>query len=144
MPLCDPGNPSACNDGDTCTRDSCDPATGCVHTPITSGIDAVTCSLGEQLEAVAIIPVDDLGGPQSKNRITRRLERALRLMEKVRNATGRLAVAGPKKTRTLLQAVIRDLERGIRKGSIDPTVGNALLEDVRGTLESLQPLIKRR
>jgi hypothetical protein len=36
------------------------------------------------------------------------------------------------------------LERGIRKGNIDPTVGNALLEAVRATLESLQPFIKRR
>jgi hypothetical protein len=115
-----------------------------VHTLITTGIDSVTCRLGETLEDVATIPADQLGGTQSKNKITRRLDRALRIMEKVRNATGRLAVAGPKKARAQLQTLTREVERGIRKGSIDPTVGNALLAEVRATLESLQPLIKRR
>jgi hypothetical protein len=117
---------------------------GCVHTPITGGIDAVTCSLGEQIELVGPIPADQLGGTQSKKRITRRLDRSLRIMEKVRNATGRIAVTGPKKTRTELKQLTRELERGIRKGSIDPTIGNALLAEVQATLASLQPLIKRR
>ena len=115
-----------------------------MHTPITTGIDAVTCSLGEQLEAVAKIPADQLGGVQSKSRITRRLDRALRIMEKVRTATGRLAIAGPKKARSELKTLIREVERGIKKGDIDPTIGNALIAEVQSTLESLQPLIKRR
>lgn len=33
--LCTPGLPLACDDGNECTEDSCDPATGCVHTPLT-------------------------------------------------------------------------------------------------------------
>jgi hypothetical protein len=117
---------------------------GCVHTPITTGVDSVTCQLGELLEDVAPIPAEQLGGAQSKAKITRRLDKALRIMEKVRTATGRLATAGPKKARAELRTLIREVERGIRKGNIDPTVGNALLEGVRATLESLQPFIKRR
>ncbi|PYQ14041.1 MAG: hypothetical protein DMH00_02805 [Acidobacteria bacterium] len=34
---------AACDDGDVCTADSCDPATGCVHQPITS---QSTCGVG--------------------------------------------------------------------------------------------------
>jgi hypothetical protein len=115
-----------------------------VHTLITTGIDSVTCHLGELLEEVATIPADLLGGAQSKRRITRRLDRALRIMENVRTATGRLAVAGPKKARAELRTLVREVERGIRKGNIDPTVGNALLAEVREILANLQPLIKRR
>ena len=143
VPPCDPQNPAACSDGNTCTSDSCDPVAGCVHTPVT-GFDAVTCRLGESLETVGAIPEGELGGPQTKNRITRRLDRALRLMEKARTAKGRLAIAGPKKARHLIQGIIRDLERGIARGTINATTGNALLAEVRSVLENIQPLIRRR
>jgi Dictyostelium (slime mold) repeat len=33
--LCTPGRPLNCDDGNECTTDSCDPATGCVHVPLT-------------------------------------------------------------------------------------------------------------
>ncbi len=33
--VCTSGNPVSCDDGNACTIDSCDPDTGCVHTPIT-------------------------------------------------------------------------------------------------------------
>lgn len=32
---CKGSNPPSCDDGKQCTQDSCDPATGCVHTLIT-------------------------------------------------------------------------------------------------------------
>jgi hypothetical protein len=115
-----------------------------VHTPITTGVDSVTCNLGEVLEDLASIPADQLGGASSKKKIQRRLDRSLRIMEKVRNATGRILVAGPKKARAQLTTLIRELERGIRKGSIDPTIGNAIIEEVRSALASLQPFIKQR
>ena len=31
---CQPGDPLICEDGDLCTTDSCDPATGCIFTPV--------------------------------------------------------------------------------------------------------------
>jgi hypothetical protein len=31
---CKPGKPAYCEDGNVCTADSCDPATGCVHQPV--------------------------------------------------------------------------------------------------------------
>jgi len=34
---CQPGELRTCNDGNDCTADSCDPATGCIHTDLTTG-----------------------------------------------------------------------------------------------------------
>ncbi len=36
---CQPGTPLACADTNPCTADSCNPATGCVHTPTNSAIE---------------------------------------------------------------------------------------------------------
>jgi len=93
---------------------------------------------------VGVVPEGELGGPQTKNRISRRLDHALRLIEKARTATGRLAIAGPKKARHLIKSIIRDLERGIAKGKINVITGNALLAQVRSALENVEPLVKRR
>lgn len=32
--ICEPGTIMSCDDGNTCTNDSCDSSTGCVHTPV--------------------------------------------------------------------------------------------------------------
>lgn len=108
------------------------------------GVDAVTCALGELIETVAPIPDTQLGGAQAKNRLTRRLSRSLRIMENVRTANGRIATAGPKKTRGLINAMIRDLEHGIAKGKVDPSTGNSLIAMLNAVLGDLQPLIQRR
>jgi len=48
---CNPGTPPNCDDGNICTTDSCDPATGCVHTsdqtvPVTTcGINPTTLNV---------------------------------------------------------------------------------------------------
>jgi hypothetical protein len=108
------------------------------------GVDAVTCQLGELLETVGPIPDAQLGGAQAKNRLTKRLARTLRIMENVRTANGRIATAGPKKTRGLINTMIRDLEHGISKGKVDPSIGNSLIAMLNSVLDSLEPLIKRR
>jgi hypothetical protein len=41
---CRPGGARDCDDGDTCTRDSCEARAGCVHAPV-QGHDAVACCL---------------------------------------------------------------------------------------------------
>jgi hypothetical protein len=108
------------------------------------GIDAVSCRLGELLETIGAIPDTQLGGPQAKNRLTKRLSRALRIMENVRTANGRIATAGPKKARGLINTIIKDIQHGISKGKIDPSTGNSLLAMLNSVLDNLQPLIKRR
>jgi hypothetical protein len=46
--LCDGGVPANCNDGNLCTDDSCDPATGCDHVPNTAPCqDGNACTLGD-------------------------------------------------------------------------------------------------
>ncbi|MSQ83180.1 MAG: hypothetical protein EXR77_09765 [Myxococcales bacterium] len=46
---CLPGDNKPCSDGNPCTDNGCDPAKGCVYTPIISGPceDGDTCTLGE-------------------------------------------------------------------------------------------------
>jgi hypothetical protein len=41
---CQSGTPTDCDDGNTCTTDSCDRATGCVHTDTTAACDG-ECSV---------------------------------------------------------------------------------------------------
>ena len=41
---CTPGTPLICNDGNACTTDSCDPATGCATTPVACGDDGNLCN----------------------------------------------------------------------------------------------------
>ena len=108
------------------------------------GVEAVTCALGELVQTVAPIPDAQLGGAQAKRRLTKRLSRSLRIMDNVNTATGRLVIAGPKKTRGLINVMIRDLEHGIAKGKVDPTTGNSLIAMLNAVLGDLQPLIKRR
>ena len=53
---CVGGDPLACDDGNPCTDDSCDPAVGCVFTPVAddSGCDdADFCTIGESCQAGA-------------------------------------------------------------------------------------------
>jgi Dictyostelium (slime mold) repeat len=142
-PACDPASPTACQDGNSCTRDSCDPTLGCVHTPVV-GVDAVSCRLGELLETTGPIPDTELGGAQAKNRLTKRLSHALRIMDKVSTAKGRLVIAGPKKARSLIKTVVRDLQHGVSRGKVDPSTGNSLIAMLGSALDNLQPLIKRR
>ena len=104
----------------------------------------MTCRLGELFQAIGPVPEGQLGGTRAKNRLTKRVSRTLRIMENVRTANGRFATVGPKKARTLIQAIIRDLERRIAKGKVDASTGNSLLALVRAALDNLQPLIKRR
>ncbi len=45
---CTPGAAASCDDGNACTTDSCDPATGCQHTPNSAPCnDGLTCTTGD-------------------------------------------------------------------------------------------------
>jgi hypothetical protein len=47
---CTPGEPRACNDGNDCTVDTCDPTKGCVHTAVGTGLpcsDGNACTQGD-------------------------------------------------------------------------------------------------
>jgi hypothetical protein len=81
---------------------------------------------------------------QAKSRFNKRLSRALRIVNNASTATGRLANQGPKKARVVIQGLIKDVERGIAKGRVDPTAGTVLLNQLQSALDNLQPLIKRR
>src|SRR5262245_2362930 len=48
--VCMPGVPGSCDDGNPCTIDSCNPTTGCVHTPVTNNTPCPDASLCNGLE----------------------------------------------------------------------------------------------
>jgi hypothetical protein len=48
--ICTAGTPIDCNDGNACNVDTCDPISGCVHTPVPNGAgcdDGFFCTVGE-------------------------------------------------------------------------------------------------
>jgi len=54
--LCDFNDPLACDDGNVCTDDTCDPATGCVNTNnVASCDDSNACTTGDACSAGACV-----------------------------------------------------------------------------------------
>ncbi len=49
--VCGAGTPISCDDGNPCTADSCDPVSGCNHTPLPDG---TACSAGNECQAAAL------------------------------------------------------------------------------------------
>jgi len=68
---CDSGAELDCSDGDFCTDDSCDPATGCRFMPVT-GIRRISCRVDALRALLATLP-PDLG--QLRRRLVRQLDR---------------------------------------------------------------------
>jgi len=65
--VCRPGTPLACDDGEVCTSDRCDPALGCVHDPLPEGqacgqgdvcLGAATCRAGVCTSAAPLVCTD--------------------------------------------------------------------------------------
>ena len=62
--VCAPGAPRTCDDGEGCTTDTCDSASGCVFTPITGPCDdGDACTVGDTCGGGVCVP----GSPRSCN-----------------------------------------------------------------------------
>ena len=60
---CTPGAPVSCDDGNECTTDACDPATGCENDPVADGTtcdDGNACNTGDACEAGLCLPSSGL------------------------------------------------------------------------------------
>jgi hypothetical protein len=113
---CDGGTPLQCNDGDFCTDDVCDPATGCRH-PAVTGLRRSSCRV-EALRALLASFRGNLG-PLSR-RLTAQLERADKALARAQ-AAGR-----PKKIRSALAKARLELRAFIRAVRDSSRLGGAL------------------
>jgi hypothetical protein len=137
LPLCTPG-PGACDDGDLCTEDRCDAATGCAHDPV-AGYAAVLCRLDTMATTIASEPVTAFG----------RLNVQRKLASKVQSARGRVASAEAaakkrgklKRARSVLASFMKSVQRGVATGRIDGPVGARLLALASGATSGIQPLV---
>jgi len=141
---CQPGQPLTCDDGDPCTADSCDPSGGCIHLPLT-GLGALTCwlgvlrgNLGVALDLLRGTPARDLGGVAVKQLlvadvvamqgIVERLTRFRPLDRALPGPAGLRLLARRLKTLCRLSARFAGaVERGVERGTIDPTLGGRLV-----------------
>ncbi len=127
---CSAGTPLHCDDGDPCTRTACDPATGCHNMPL-DRFGAVTCTLQRDLATPACTSDHLPAG------MTRRVQRAVQLVEKGRNAK-------PRQLQRLIGAAIDQLKAARRvaaKGSLSRTCSSALrtaIHDAEGNVRGLK------
>jgi hypothetical protein len=138
LPACDAAAPEACDDGDPCTVDSCDPVAGCQHDPLTD-IAAVGCRLDALAATIASEPPDAFGGA----RIQRQLG------AKVRSAQAKVAAAAAatrptgklRRASRKLRAFMKTVRRGVASGRIRAVVGTQLLTLASGAAANIQPLL---
>jgi hypothetical protein len=118
---CDGGTSLSCSDGDFCTDDLCDPATGCQHTSVT-GLRRSSCRV-DALRALLTSLPEDL------RRLSRRL---LARLERADEALARAQAAGrPKKSRPALEKARRELRAFLTTLRHSTRVGGALAQRLR-------------
>ena len=113
-----------CADDDACTLDVCDPARGCLSTPV-SGVAGLECRLA-QLGAADVCQPGDIDA-RSQRVIDRRVEKALALVEKALSATrpARRAAAFARIAR-LLTGLETRVDRAVAKGAVPSACGTTL------------------
>jgi hypothetical protein len=152
--LPDPCGDGACDDGDPCTVDRCDPATGgCRRTPVANCChtaaecdDGDACTddscvanqcrhdlVGAETPVTAIGRALDACGGQLPPGMARRLARAQTLIQQAERAQSpRRARRLLHATRPVLRGVTRSTARGVRRRRIDPACASALAAAVGG------------
>jgi hypothetical protein len=112
---CDGGAPLPCSDGDFCTDDVCDPATGCQH-PAVTGLRRSSCHV-DALRALLVSLPDELGA------LSRRL---LDQLDRVDKALARAGSGRPKQQRSALQKARQQLRTFVQMVRKSRRVGGAL------------------
>ena len=113
-----------CADDDACTVDVCDPARGCLSTPL-PGVAGLECRLG-QLGAPDVCQPGEIDA-RSQRVIDRRIEKALGLVEKALSATrpARRSAAFTRIAR-LLAGLETRVDRAVGKGTVSSACGTTL------------------
>jgi hypothetical protein len=147
---CQPGAPLSCNDGDSCTIDSCDPSLGCLHLPIPGlcgqGFDRlfvrmIVTPLEDLRAQLAGARPRDLGGPGLAARLRRRVSAALALVRpvcctdcspatRISRTCVRRAYQVAAKACGRVRTFVALVQEGVARGTVDATIADRLLADV--------------
>ena len=111
---------------------------GCEGLP---GLDGIECQLTALADLLAATSEEDLGGV--KDELEQRVSKALRLIKRAQTATGRLAIANPRRARTLLKTFIGILERRVERGKIAGPLADQLIELAGALRAQLVPFTTR-
>ncbi len=130
--LCDGGPAIACNDGDFCTDDNCDPVLGCRFAPV-AGVRRGSCRVDELRGLLATAPPD---ARRIARQLGRRLDRADRALDRAERATrpGRMRAA-TKKARRELRAFAGEV-RGARR-ALGRTLARDLTRSAKTAVDDL-------
>jgi len=106
-----------------------------------SGLKGIACQLAALVDLLEATPDTDLGG--AKDQFLKRINKALRLIERAQTANGRLATANPRKARALLKAFIGVLARRTDHDKISRELADQLRELAETVRSQLLPFTKR-
>jgi subtilisin family serine protease len=123
-----------CDDDDACTVDACDPARGCVSTPL-AGDEGVACRLG-QLASPEVCGAGDIDA-RTASVIAKRVGSALTLLDKASQASGTAR-------QKLLHKVVRQLDalgRRVSRAQAQETIPGDCASTLERLIESAQALV---
>jgi hypothetical protein len=135
---CQIGVTPNCNDNDDCTIDSCDPLLGCVNTGVPN---AGVCRLIAVINAVNATDPALLGGAGVKKRILRKLNAALRVTQKFYTGNPRLQRTNQRRALRRIDGAVHLVQTGLIKGTLDPAVGDHLLDLMSDASRDIQQAI---
>jgi hypothetical protein len=140
--LCRAGSAPVCDDGSTCTIDTCDPAAGCVATPVD---DPLTCqfieidaTLNDLLDRTRRTAPRKLGGKSARRRLVGLLRAARVSLRKAGGGSARRVRRGLKRVERRLDVYAKRIEKGMQRLRVDPAVGTALRRAALGAVTRLE------
>src|SRR5207244_12608206 len=122
--LCTSGAP-ACDDGDSCTVDSCSEEGGCVNDPLT-GFAAMDCRLAAMESSMLPASPEQLGGRAFKGRLVRVIAQAQRKLIGAQTRNGRNALKRLDASERKIAKFERLLNKGLRAERIAIPLGQDL------------------
>jgi hypothetical protein len=135
---CQIGVTPICDDGDSCTADSCDPLVGCVNTAFPN---AGVCRLIAAIDAVTAMDSSLLGGDGVKKKILRKLNAALRSTQKFYTGNPRLQRNNQRKALRRIEGAVHLIQTGLVKGTFDPAAGDQILNLLAAAATDIQQAI---
>lgn len=143
---CDPIDAFACDDGQSCTADVCDPATNTCVSAEEVGYGAVHCRLGEIAALLGAAAPDSVGGTRLQRKLTAKINKAIakalaaeraKTAGSVRQERKRLGAATGQ-----LNAFTGRVQRGKDRGQVETAIADqmlALAGETSARLQGLQP-----
>jgi hypothetical protein len=131
-----PGTPPTCDDGDACTRDACDDASGCTHV-LEVGYASIRC----RLDAVALL-LQKAGqaeiSPAVRTKISGFLGKVrVKLDTAERAGSGRPALKALKAAGKQLKGLAKATNAALKKKKISPDLGAAIGAAAKGATDAI-------